>query len=246
MKQKIFDQLNLSQFDLTSADFSELDRRTVVVTRWNWDYATALEFQRACVRLVQEIPELRVLICCSHPQVLTHGRGLQRARKGQSLQLQDFDPTLYPDLPYPLFQIERGGGLTFHHPGQFIFYPIVKLNPTALSLSRMIDDIFAKTAQVLNDWGLSGLDYQRELLGLWHSERKLASMGIAIQRLTTFHGMALNLQRDHLMFEAMKSLNPCGISADTYAAVEDLISLPLQPHEAFCSQFLKRIGNGWQ
>ncbi len=246
MKDVILRALDPAEFALTSSAFEDLDQRTVVVTKWNWDYGLAHRFQRRALELVQQTPQLRILICCSHPEVLTHGRGLQKPRKGETLELVDFDLGAHPNLPYPLHQIERGGGLTFHHPGQFIFYPILKLNPATLSLSRMIDEIFDFSINVLTGWGVEGLHHQNKLLGLWHHDRKLASMGIAIEKLTTFHGMALNLRENSEMIRALSALNPCGLTAETYTAVEKLMALPPTALGKFQSEFLQRIKDEWK
>ncbi len=246
MKDAILRALDPAEFALNSTCFEVLDQRTVVVTNWNWDYPLAHRFQRRALELVQETPQLRILICCSHPNVLTHGRGLQRPRKGEILKLVDFDSKAHPNLPYPLHQIERGGGLTFHHPGQFIFYPILKLNPSSLSLSRMIDEIFDFTIDVLASWGLEGLHHQNKLLGLWHGDQKLASMGIAIEKLSTFHGMALNLRENSEMIRALSALNPCGLTAETYTAVEKLMELTPTAIEKFRHEFLQRIKDEWK
>ena len=246
MKTSLLPETDLSPFSLDESNLKRLGERTIVVQKWNWDYSLALDFQRHVVHLLQEYSQLRVLICCSHPRVLTNGRGLQKPRKGEALELVAFDADAQERLPYPFFQIERGGGLTFHHPGQFIFYPIVRLNPTTLSLSRMIDDILNLSIEVLGYWGLKGLNHENKLLGLWHGDQKLASMGIAIKRLTTFHGMALNLYADDEMKQAMKKLNPCGLNAETYAAVSDLITLPEHAHDLFAAEFLKEVEHVWK
>lgn len=246
MKTKFLELINLSQFDLTTENLSNLDERTLVVKKWNWDYEKAWSFQKKAVALLQEIPQLRILICCNHPQTLTNGRGLQKPRKGEVLELVDFDIKNYKTLPFPLFQIERGGGLTFHHPGQFIFYPIVKLNPQTLSLSKMVDDIFDFSIEVLQSWGVKDLSHANKLLGLWYGKQKMASMGIAIEKLTTFHGMALNLTRDEEMMSALRIMNPCGLTSDTYVATEEVIKLPNDFLNKFADQFLEKVKNGWK
>lgn len=246
MKKIIVSSINLADFDLKEGDLLSLDERTVVVTKWNWEYSEAHQFQRAALKLVQETPNLRILICCSHPEVLTNGRGLQKPRKGEVLDLVEFNPTSHQKLPFPLFQIERGGGLTFHHPGQFIFYPILKLNPKSLSLSLMIDQIFDFSIEILNSWGVNNLDHENKLLGIWQGHKKIASMGIAIEKLTTFHGMALNLLENKNMKLALAPLNPCGLSAETYTSVEALAEMPSNPLESFQDQFLQRIKNEWK
>lgn len=245
MKEKFLSLTHLKDFELESSDLSSLNARTLIVKKPNWDYSLAHKFQRHCVDLLQENPSFRILIACSHPPVLTNGRGLQKSRK-EVLNLVDFKPENYSSLPYPLHKIERGGGLTFHHPGQFIFYPIVKLNPKTLSLSKMIDDLFIASEEVLSSWGLDNLSHQNKFLGLWHNDRKLASMGIAIERLTTFHGMALNIFYNENMKSALKSLNPCGLSSETYVSVEELIKLPENAWDLFFEQFIQKVTNGWQ
>jgi lipoyl(octanoyl) transferase len=242
----LFSSLDLKAFELEESALRQLDERTFVVKNWSWDYSRAHAFQRRCLEMVEANPRLRILICCNHPRVLTNGRGLQKPRKGEVLELKEFRREDYPTLPFPFYQIERGGGLTFHHPGQYIFYPILKLNPQSLSLSKMIDEIFDISVSVLESWGLKGLSHEHKLLGLWYGEKKLASMGIAIEKLTTFHGMALNLLSDPQMRLALQRLNPCGLTAETYTSVEEQASLPLSPLEAFHQSFIERIGHAWK
>jgi lipoyl(octanoyl) transferase len=246
MKHHYPTENELGQFGLSPDNLSVLNHRTIVVTRWEWDYEPAYAFQKFALKKIQESPELRVLICCSHPEVLTHGRGLQRSKPGENLNLIPFENNQSLKLPYPIFKIERGGGLTFHHPGQFIFYPILKLNPHNLSLSKMIHGIFENTISVLREWGIQDLTQENKLLGIWHHQHKLASMGIAIEKLTTFHGMALNLRNNPTMMNQLKDLNPCGLNFLTYKHVDELIDLSKDSIEEFKLCFLKRIEHEWK
>jgi lipoyl(octanoyl) transferase len=247
MTRSGLDHFPLREFGLSNSDCELLNNNTIVITKWNWEYGSSHAFQRSALELVQNTPGLRILICTSHPEVLTHGRGLQRAKPGETYHLTPFSRDDHPNLPYPFFQIERGGGLTFHHPGQFIFYPIVKLNPGVLGLSKMMDNILDFTISVLESWGIHDLHHKNKLLGLWHGDsEKIASMGIGIEKLTTFHGMALNLKKNDHMKSSLKNLNPCGLQVDTYVSVEELIALPENVHEDFRGQFLKRIKDEWK
>jgi lipoyl(octanoyl) transferase len=242
----LFSNINLSSFDLATSNLHEFGDRTILVKKWNWDYDLAHQFQRKCLELLAESPKNRIIICCSHPRIFTNGRGLQKPKKGESLNLIEFDKSKANMLPFPFYQIERGGGLTFHHPGQMIIYPIVRLNPDTLSLSKMINDLFEVATEVLNDWGLAGLSHENKLLGLWHEDRKLASMGIAIEKLTTFHGMALNFYKDEEMKRALNIVNPCGLNAETYTSVEELIKLENKTLEDFAELFLKKLAVAWK
>lgn len=238
--------LDLSQYGLDQGNIHQLNERTILVKKWNWDYGLAHKFQRQCLDLLNQNPQTRIIICCNHPKVFTNGRGLQKPRKGETLKLVDFNPAQAKLLPFPFYQIERGGGLTFHHPGQMIIYPIVRLNPKTLSLSLMIDTLFDVAIEVLSDWGLKDLSHENKLLGLWHHHQKLASMGIAIEKLTTFHGMALNFYKDDEMKKALRMLNPCGLNAETYTSVEEIMSVENKTLDQFADEYLRRLEHAWK
>lgn len=246
MSSSLLDSLKLSDFELSTDNVSELNERTIVVKKFNWDYGVAHKFQRHCLEVLDQNPQIRIIICTSHPRCFTNGRGLQKPRKGEVLELVEFDPALASTLPYPFYQIERGGGLTFHHPGQLIIYPIVRLNPKTLSLSVMINSLFDFAIDVLKNWDLNHLSHENKLLGLWHENKKLASMGIAIEKLTTFHGMALNFYRDDEMKKALNRVNPCGLNAETYTSVEELMDLKGKSLEEFADLYLGRLKDAWK
>lgn len=239
-------KINLNKYDLDESHISKLNEKTILIQKWNWDYQLSHEFQRHCLTFLDESPQTRIIICCSHPRVFTYGRGLQKPKKGETFNLVEFDKTQAQKLPFPFFQIERGGGLTFHHPGQMIIYPIVRLNPTTLSLSQMINQLFDTAMLELQDWGLTGLSHENKLLGLWYGDKKLASMGIAIEKLTTFHGMALNFYHDQEMRLALQAVNPCGLGADTYTSVEELIELKNKKLGEFAENYLRRLSHAWK
>ncbi len=235
----------MKTFGLTTENTTQIDDRTFLVKKWNWDYKEAHAFQKFAHGEVSE-KNHRYFIVCNHPRVLTHGRGLQKPRKGEVLSLIDFKPEHFPNLPFPLHQIERGGGLTYHHPGQFIFYPIVKLNPHNLSLSKMVDGMLDVSIDILTDWGVSELHHENKLLGLWKGEKKLASVGFAIEKLITFHGMALNMFQDPEMKYALKALNPCGLETEIYSSVEDWTPLPPTALDDYAAEFTRRIFHVWK
>ncbi|MFP5458128.1 MAG: lipoyl(octanoyl) transferase LipB [Bacteriovoracia bacterium] len=215
-----------------------------VATKWNWDYQDAWDFQRKTVERVRESSE-KWLIVCSHPDVLTHGRGLQKPKKGQKFELENFKREAYPNLPVPYFQIERGGGLTFHHPGQLILYPIVKLHPQRLGLSDLVDQLLLSVRGALEERGIENLDHSRELLGLWHGPHKLASVGIAIDRMVTLHGLALNVQRFDELKKKLSFLAPCGMSLATYSSVEEVTNRATKPQD-LSLEVIQRLLHAWK
>lgn len=246
MSQDFFSNTHLEKFGLSSQNVTQLNPKLTLIKKWNWDYSEAHAFQRAALDYIQEQPQSRIVIGCSHPRVFTNGRGLQKPRKGEVLNLVEFDPYMAKNLPFPFHQIERGGGLTFHHPGQLIVYPITRLNPHTLSLSALINDLFDFAIEVFNEWGLNGLSRENKMLGLWAGEQKLASMGIAIEKFTTFHGMALNFFQDQEMKNALQAVNPCGLKAETYTSADELMDLKNKTLEDFSLAYFKRMADAWK
>ncbi|MBY0515553.1 MAG: lipoyl(octanoyl) transferase LipB [Bacteriovoracaceae bacterium] len=215
-----------------------------LATCWNWDYQEAWDFQKKTVERVRETGE-KWLIACSHPEVLTNGRGLQKAKKNQSFELQDFKVSAFPSLPIPFYQIERGGGLTFHHPGQLILYPIVKLHPQRLGLSSLVDNLLISTQSALEERGISDLDHKRDLLGLWKGSKKLASVGIAVDRMVTIHGLALNVEKFDSLKQKLAFLSPCGMGFETYTSVEEVTGRKLKPQDLM-PEVTRRFFHAWE
>jgi len=221
-----------------------------VFKKWNWDYLEAEKFQLECMDFVHKNPHITILIVCSHPHCFTLGRGLQKiketTKETTNIELIDFDPSVTP--PFPLHQIKRGGGLTFHYPGQFVFYPIMNLTTHKKAVYDLMIKIMDITKTLLEkQFGLNGLEIRRDLLGLWFqnefSKAKIASIGLAVSRFNTYHGLALNLFNDEEMFKALRELHPCGLPGDTYRDIELLLCKDLSSldRETFTNEFLKRF-----
>lgn len=228
--------INLSDFNLSSENIQKIDDHTYVVAKWNWDYELALRFQSECQKIVYENKKTEIYICTSHPHCFTMGRGLQK-KQGKVIDgLIEASEAQLKQLTFPLHNIKRGGGLTFHYPGQFIFYPIINLNNSKWNLSKLINLVMesAKTVIGNNEISLKS----GELMGLWFNNQKVASVGVEINRFVTMHGMALSLLKDKKMFDSLTLLNPCGLNSNTYTTVNDLFDLDLELDQ-FKEEFLK-------
>lgn len=228
--------INLDQFESPAPN-------VYVLKKWNWDYLEAEKFQLACVEFVNEHPNIKIFIVCSHPSCFTMGRGLQKLKENVGVSLIDHD--INKQLDFPLYQIKRGGGLTFHYPGQFIFYPIINLTYNKLAVHDFMTTILELAKVTLfEQFHLKNLEIRHDLLGLWfENERKIASMGLAMSKFNTYHGMALNFFEDHSMFQALQELYPCGLPGHTYFSVESLIDGGLmdEDREKFANSFLKGL-----
>jgi lipoate-protein ligase B len=187
---------------------------------WNWDYAEYLAFIKKIIPLIKSGEQSPLIIITSHPHCFTHGTGLQRDTEQQ---LQEFDKNMLPD--FPLYQIKRGGGLTFHHPGQIIIYPLLEITKFKTSITKLMIKMLQVLKESLEEvFDLANLSYKNKLLGLWDQEqgKKLASIGMGLERFISVHGLALNFFDDQKMTEALKKVFPCGISAGSYQSIQEL------------------------
>ncbi|MBC7715132.1 MAG: lipoyl(octanoyl) transferase LipB [Rhizobacter sp.] len=223
--------------------FENPEENIYILKKWNWDYLEAEKFQLACLDFVNANPHISLFIICSHPRCFTLGRGLQKLKEDIGVHLIDHDTEM--NLEYPLYQIKRGGGLTFHYPGQVIFYPIVNLTYHKLAVHDfMVSILEAARLTLMEKFNLSDLKIRTDLLGLWFEEnKKVASIGLANSRFTTYHGMALNFLKDESMFDALLSVFPCGLPGKTYYNIEDLTFSNLLPEdrESFSQSFISTL-----
>lgn len=138
-----------------------------------------------------------------HDPVVTRGR---RSSDGDT-----------SDVPFPVVSIERGGEATYHGPGQLVAYPILLLPEGRRDLHRYLRDLEEVVIETLGALGLEG---RREdgLTGVWVGRKKICSIGVAVRRWVTWHGLALNVSTD---MSAFANFAPCGLSAAVMTRVSD-------------------------
>ena len=217
-----------------------------IFKKFDWDYLEAENFQLDCVTYVNKNPHVSILIICSHKSCFTLGRGLQKLKEDIGVRLIDFDNDT--NLIYPLQHIKRGGGLTFHYPGQFVFYPIINLTYHKIGVHDFMSMIMDLSKSILEEmFNLYHFKKRNDLLGLWFNNdeylSKIASIGFAVSKFVTYHGMALNFFSDEEMFTALRELHPCGISGSHYQDIESIYQkeLTLVDREIFATNFEKGI-----
>ena len=129
------------------------------------------------------------LLLVEHEPVYTLGRGADAA------DLLGADAR----LGVPSFRVGRGGGVTFHGPGQLVAYPIIALPHGGRDVHRFVRLLEGVLIDVCADFGITA---QRRvgLTGAWVNDFKIASIGVAVRRWTTFHGVALNVSTDLRFF----------------------------------------------
>ncbi|HEY3804779.1 MAG TPA: lipoyl(octanoyl) transferase LipB [Kofleriaceae bacterium] len=131
------------------------------------------------------------LILCEHPPVITLGRSANRANV---LTAGDV----------PIVQIERGGDVTYHGPGQLMIYPIVRIT----SVVAFLETIAGALAETCVMFGAPRPEFRRDPAGLWLGDAKLAACGIHVARGVSVHGWALNVATPR---DAWRMINPCGL-----------------------------------
>jgi lipoyl(octanoyl) transferase len=166
-------------------------------------YAEALALQRATARArIAGAIEEDLLLLVEHPPVVTLGR----STKARHLLAS---PALLAARGVELFEVERGGDVTFHGPGQLVGYPIVDLKRHKQDLHWYLRQVEEALIRAVAPLGVVA-DRNPGLTGVWTSGRKLASIGVHARDWVTWHGFALNVTTDLGYFDLMV---PCGIEA---------------------------------
>jgi len=151
------------------------------------------------LRFNNKIPDC--LLFTEHDPVITRGRGTNKNNllvSPADLRAKHID----------LVDVERGGDITFHGPGQAVMYPIIDLNLWGRDLHNYIRSLENAVIETLREFGLEA-STKKGLTGVWVTNHKLAAIGIAVSRWIAYHGIALNVTTD---LDYFKYINPCGIT----------------------------------
>jgi lipoyl(octanoyl) transferase len=173
--------------------------------RVSFEEAHKLQAELVSLRAAGEISDQ--LLFCEHEPVVTVGRS---PRSEQREQLEKM-------LDVPIFEVERGGEATWHGPGQLVAYPLRLLPHGERDLHAYLRDLEGVVIDTLADFGVVG---RREegLTGVWIGAQKVASIGIAVRRWVTWHGLALNLSNSTSGFSGF---HPCGLDANVMTRLSD-------------------------
>jgi lipoic acid synthetase len=140
------------------------------------------------------------VLIVQHPAVITRG-----ARKSANKLLIGADELAQRGID--MVDIRRGGGVTAHNPGQLVFYPILHLQELGLGISEYIRTLEEIGRCLLQQLGVT-CSARKGFPGLWVEDRKIASIGVRVSKLVTYHGMAINIQNDLSIFDTFV---PCGL-----------------------------------
>ena len=181
-------------------------------------YEEALALQSNLVerRRAGDIPDQLLLL--QHPHVITLGTA-----SSPSHVLAD--ESRRRDLGIDLFDVGRGGDVTYHGPGQLVAYPIVDLKPDRKDVHGYLRDLETVLVQTLDRVGIRGEPIP-DLTGVWVDGRKIAAIGVRVSSgWITSHGFALNVSSDLSYFD---TIVPCGIQDVSVTSVTQELGRPVE------------------
>tara|TARA_Y100001947_G_C10218881_1_gene252448 strand:+ start:84 stop:731 length:648 start_codon:yes stop_codon:yes gene_type:complete len=170
-----------------------------------WDYQKEIQAKR----IAGEIEDTFLMV--EHKPVYTLGKN---ANENHLLQSRD--------QSVDVFNIERGGDITFHGPGQLVGYPILDLSNYKKSVSwymRTLEQIIIDT---VSEFGIEAKRIEG-LTGVWVGDEKIAALGVRIRRWVTMHGFSINVNTDLTFYDG---IIPCGIFDHGITSMEQLLCRP--------------------
>lgn len=175
-------------------------------------YSDALELQMRICNLKKLGFQDDVLLLLEHPPTITLGRN---AHADNLLVSEERLKT----LGVALWNVDRGGDITFHGPGQLVGYPLLSLGPGERDVHGYMRNLEESLIRLLAGYGIEGAR-NSGFTGVWTGRGKIAAMGVHLSRWITRHGFALNVSTDLSYYNLIV---PCGIVGKGVTSVERLI-----------------------
>lgn len=201
-----------------------MNRNVTVVDLGLMPYREAWNLQREIQgKIVSEKLEIRDgkrgerstadhLLFVEHPHVYTLGKS------GNAANLLMAAAELH-EIDADYVEIDRGGDITYHGPGQIVGYPILDLENYFRDIHRYLRSLEEVIISVCGEYGIEA-GRQKGLTGVWVSDRKVCAMGIRCSRWVTMHGFALNVNTDLRYFD---HIVPCGIQNKRVTSLSELL-----------------------
>ena len=164
-------------------------------------YREAWELQGNLIKARKErILQNDIVLFLEHPPVFTLGR-----RGGRECMLVSEE--FLEKAGVQVIQVERGGNITFHGPGQLVVYPIVDIQTAGIKVVDFVSGLEEVMLRTAENWGIAA-ERNPANRGIWVGPCKMGSIGIAVRRGISFHGLALNVHTDLTPFSWIQ---PCGL-----------------------------------
>lgn len=184
-----------------------------------WDYQELLFNGIISSKQQGVLHEMSHLITCEHPHVFTLGKS---GKKDHLLADEDS----LNELNASFYQINRGGDITYHGPGQLVVYPILDLDQFFTDIHKYMRFLEEAVLLTLADFGIVGYRIDG-LTGVWidmNKPRKIAAFGVKSSRWVTMHGIGFNINTDLSYFD---QIIPCGISDKQVTSMKQELGITL-------------------
>lgn len=173
------------------------------------DYKEAWAIQRQTHAAIAEGREPPTLLVVEHPPVITFGR---KGGRNNLLVREDF----LREKGFSLYDIERGGDVTYHGPGQLVGYPIFKVGRRVRDYLRQLEAVMIKVLASYNIQSVGSPGYA----GVWVGDEKVVAIGVAIKRDVSLHGFAMNV---HTNLNHFNYIIPCGLADKGVTSLSKLL-----------------------
>jgi len=177
--------------------------KTLLVDLQTRDYKETWELQHRLVELRAQARVPDILLLVEHPHVITMGT----SAKSENI----LSRTL------PIYEVERGGDVTYHGYGQLIGYAILDLSSRSKDIKSYLRNLERTLIDTLVHFGIAAQRIEGRT-GVWIGQKKIASIGVAVRSWVTFHGFALNVSTDLSYFS---TINPCGYESAIMTSMKE-------------------------
>jgi lipoate-protein ligase B len=178
------------------------------------NYRDTLEFQKQVLEKKKNNNiEEDVLILVEHNPIITIGRSGTRK---DVLAPDEF----LKENNIELLEVERGGKVTYHGPGQMVVYPIFDLKKIEKDIHKIIRRYEEVVIDFLRNYKITG-SRKKDFTGVWVGDKKIASIGIAASSWITYHGISININND---VKKHSIINPCGISFENMTSISIILN----------------------
>jgi lipoate-protein ligase B len=164
------------------------------------DYKEAWDLQKEVLNLRSSKKVQDILFLLEHPHTYTLGKTADKKNLVST-------PNFLSSNKISVYEIDRGGDITYHGPGQIVGYPIIDLNEWEKDTHKFLRALEEVLINTCADYGIKA-ERNSKYTGVWINNRKIAAIGIKISRWVTMHGFAFNVNTDLNLF---KGIIPCGI-----------------------------------
>ena len=210
-KEVVFEDLGKIRYknawDYQEKIFQDLIKAKAIKSEKRRLELTQAESSKENNRTVDTVLAKQYLLFCEHDHVYTLGKSGNR----QNLLIAR---NICESRGIDLHEIDRGGDITYHGPGQIVVYPIIDLEEFNIGIKSYISMLEDVVIETLNTFGIKG-EKDEKAMGVWLDAgnsikaRKICAIGVKASRFITMHGLALNVNTDLTYFDY---INPCGFT----------------------------------